>query len=290
MYFNDQTTVYFDQQFMPANDCKVTVYAQALHYGYAVFEGIKSYNTAKGARIFKAEEHYERFILSAQKLSMPCDYDVDSLVKITYELLERNRLTDAYIRPLLFADIPNMGLALPERSCLFIAAWDWGTNYLGTTQKRLGISTICRPNPTAFDLEAKAAGHYVNSIMASAEARKRGFDEALLLDTNGYIAEGSGSNFFYEKDGQLYTSPKGSILPGITRSVVIQLAKQEGITVNETLFTPAQLEGLDGAFLTGTAAEVVGVASIDDYVCQKSYQDTIGYRLAARYSILVRES
>lgn len=290
MYFNDQTTVYFDQQFISANDCKVSVYAQALHYGYAVFEGIKSYNTPKGTRIFKAREHYERLLFSAQTLSLPCDYDVDSLVKITYELLERNNLTDAYIRPLLFADAPNMGLALPERSCLFIAAWDWGTNYLGTTLKRLGISTICRPNPAAFKLEAKAAGHYVNSIMASAEARKRGFDEALLLDTNGYIAEAPGSNFFYEKDGQLHTPPKGSILPGITRSVVMQLAAQEGITVNETLFTPAQLEGLDGAFLTGTAAEVVGVASIDNYTCQKPYQDTIGYRLAERYRILVRES
>ncbi|UOR06082.1 branched-chain amino acid transaminase [Hymenobacter aerilatus] len=288
MYFTADTVVFLDGQFIPATQAQCSLYVPSLHYGHAVFEGIRAYQTANGPRVFKAKEHYERLQYSCRAIHMPLAYSVEELTALTYELLEKNNLTNAYIRPLVYAAEPSMGIKTPATSSLFLAAWEWD-KYLGDQLMRLTISPYERPNPKAVPIEAKVSGHYANSIIASHEAKSRGYDEALLLDMNGYVAEGPGSNFFYEWDGALYTAPAGNILQGITRNTIIGLARDMGIPVFEEFFTPETLHHATGAFLTGTAAEVVGVASIDDHVFETPYEETIGAKLAAAYAALVRE-
>jgi branched-chain amino acid aminotransferase len=286
MYFTSNTVAFVDGEFVSAEQATVGVYAQSLHYGYAVFEGIRAYRTPEGTRIFKAREHYERFHYSCQAIGLPLTYSVEELTEISYELLEKNNLQDAYIRPLAYAATPNMSLKCATTGNLLIAVWDWG-KYLGDQALRLTISPYERPNPKAVPIEAKVAGHYANSIIASSEAKGRGYDEALLLDMHGHVAEGPGANFFFERDGELFTPPAGSILRGITRNTIIDLAREAGIRVTETFFRPEELRGAAGAFMTGTAAEVVGVASVDDIVFEKPFSETLGAELARRYSALV---
>ncbi|MCB2375969.1 branched-chain amino acid transaminase [Hymenobacter sp. BT635] len=286
MYFNSNTVAFLDGEFVPASEATCGVYAQSLHYGYAVFEGIRAYNTPQGSQIFKAREHYERLHYSCKAIGLPLEYSVEELTQISYQLLEKNGLTDAYLRPLVYAATPNMSLKHATTSNLLLAVWEWG-KYLGDQSLRLTISPYERPNPKAVPIEAKVAGHYVNSIIASSEAKGRGYDEALLLDMNGYVAEGPGANFFFEKNGELFTAPAGSILRGITRNTIIDLAREAGITVHEQFFTPVALQGAVGAFMTGTAAEVIGVSSVDEVVFEKPFADTIGARLASRYHDLV---
>ncbi|TGD79842.1 branched-chain amino acid transaminase [Hymenobacter wooponensis] len=286
MYFTSNTIAFLDGEFVPAEQATCGVYAQSLHYGYSVFEGIRAYNTPAGTRIFKAEEHYERLHYSCKAVGLPLEYSVEELTRISYEVLERNNLTDAYIRPLVYAATPNMSLKAATSSNLLIAVWEWG-KYLGDQSLRLTISPYERPNPKAVPIEAKVGGHYVNSIIASTEAKGRGYDEALLLDMNGYVAEGPGANFFFERDGELYTAPQGSILRGITRNTIIDLAREAGITVHEKFFKPEELRTASAAFMTGTAAEVIGIASVDDVVFEKSFQHSIGGMLASHYHALV---
>ena len=286
MYFDSNTLVFLDGEFIPAEQATCGVYAQSLHYGYAVFEGIRAYNTAQGARIFKAREHYERLHYSCSAIGLPLSYSVAELTEISYTLLAKNNLTDAYIRPLAFAATPHMTLTTPATGNLLMAVWHWG-KYLGNQSLRLTVSPYERPNPKAVPIEAKVSGHYVNSIIASSEAKGRGFDEALLLDMNGYVAEGPGANFFFEKDGGLFTAPQGSILRGITRNTIIDLAREAGISVTEKFFTPDELHGATGAFYTGTAAEVVGIAAIDELEFETPFSETLGARLGEQYRALV---
>lgn len=289
MYFNSNTLAFLDGQFVKAEQATGNLLGQSLHYGYSVFEGIRSYKTAAGTQIFKAKEHYERLHYSAQAIGLPLTYSVEELVEITYQLLEANKLSDAYIRPLVFAGEPFMGLTAPAKSNVYIAAWAWG-KLLGNKSLRLMVSPYQRPNPKAVPIEAKVSGHYANSIMASTHARTEGYDEALLLDMKGYVAEGPGANFFYEKEGALYTAPVGSILRGITRATIIELAKDAGIEVYERFFTPDALKEASGAFMTGTAAEVVGVASVNEWEFKRPFDETIGGFLADRYKANVTGS
>ncbi|RTQ50014.1 branched-chain amino acid transaminase [Hymenobacter gummosus] len=286
MYFTSNTVAFVDGEFVAAEQASVGVYAQSLHYGYAVFEGLRAYHTPGGTRIFKPQEHFERFHYSCQAIGLPLNYSVAELTEISYRLLEINGLSDAYIRPLAYAATPNMTLKCAAAGNLLVAVWDWG-KYLGDQSLRLTISPYERPNPKAVPIEAKVAGHYANSIIASSEAKGRGFDEALLLDMHGYVAEGPGANFFFERDGELFTPPAGSILRGITRNTIIDLAREAGIRVTEKFFRPEELRGATGAFMTGTAAEVVGVASVDDIVFEKPFSQTLGAGLARLYTALV---
>lgn len=286
MYYNENTIIFLDREFIKAKDAKTDLYSQTLHYGNGVFEGIRSYNTPQGTKIFKAKEHYERLIYSAEKMNINIDYTVDELTKYTYETLEKNNLKDAYIRPLVYLGAV-MGLTTSTETHLMIAVWEWG-RYLGNTLLKATISDYQRPNPKSCHVEAKVSGHYINSILATNDAKAKGFMEPILLDCNGYIAEGGGSNFFYEKDGVIYTPPKGNILPGITRQTVIDLAQNIGITVKEELFTFNDLKNIrpDSAFLTGTAAEVAGISEIDDLTFNKEWEDTIGFKLSEAYKKL----
>jgi branched-chain amino acid aminotransferase len=285
MYYDDNTVIYFKGSFVKAAEAKTDLYGQSLHYGYAVFEGIKSYKTNEGVRIFKAKEHYDRLRRSADLVHIPFEYTTQQLIDLSYEVLERNGFGDAYLRPLLICS-PNMGLSKGKESYLAIEAWEWNNGYLAN-KMRIMTSSYERPNPKAFHVEAKVSGHYVNSILACQEAKDAGYDEALVLDSNGYVAESSGANVFYEKDGMLYTPAKGSILPGITRATVFDICHELDIPVKETFFTPAEMRGADAAFFCGTAAEVVALDSLDDVPFTKNWEESLSALVQKAYRNLV---
>ncbi|UKB85289.1 branched-chain-amino-acid transaminase [Chryseobacterium sp. MEBOG06] len=286
MYYNDNTVIYFDGNFMKASEAGTDLYGQSLHYGYSVFEGIKSYSTEHGTRIFKAEEHYERLKRSAELMHIPFNYSVEQLTELTYELLDRNGFTDAYIRPLVTCS-PNMSLSKGKKSYLSLLAWEWSNGYLADKMKIM-TSEFQRPNPKAFKVEAKVGGHYVNSILACQDAKDKGYDEALVLDENGYVAESSGANVFYEKDGVLFTPAKGSILPGITRQTVFEICDELDIPVQEKFFTSEEMQGADAGFFCGTAAEIVALDSLDDIPFTRNWEDTVSNKVQQAYSKLVR--
>jgi len=287
MYYNKNTTLYLNGKFIKATDASTDLYSQTLHYGYGVFEGIRAYQTVNGTKIFKAVDHYERLRKSAELINIPFQYDTDELIRVTYQLLKKNNLTDAYIRPLVYCS-PNMSLTQPKEVYLMICAWEWG-KYLGDNLLKLCLSSYQRPNPNSVKVEAKVTGHYVNSILATSEAKVRGYDEALMLDMNGNVAEAPGANFFYEKDNVLYTSPLGHILPGITRQTVINICRELEIPVKEKFFKPELLEEADSAFLCGTAAEVVGVESIDAKPFRKPWSESLGTVIQEAYKCQVLE-
>lgn len=231
MYYNNETFIFKDGEFIKVHDAKTSIYGQTLHYGNGVFEGIRSYETPEGAKIFKAKEHFDRLKFSAESMYLTLDYSSEDLEKITYKILEQNRLGDAYIRPLVYYG-ESMSLLPSEESHIVIMAWNWG-KFLGDKTIRLKLSSFQRPNPKSCVVEAKVCGHYINSILATTEAKKEGYDEALLTDMHGFVAEGPGANLFYEKDGKLYTPSLGNILNGITRKTIIDLARKTGYEVIE---------------------------------------------------------
>lgn len=246
MYYNNDSVIFLDGKFVKANQSSTDLYSQTLHYGYGVFEGIRAYDTKNGTRVFKAQEHYERLKKSCELVNIPFDYSTLELVDSTYKLLKENGFSDAYVRPLVFCD-QNMSLTKPNNVSIMICAWEWGA-YLGDKQLRLTISSYCRPHPRSIKIEAKVCGHYVNSILATSEAKEKGYDEALLLDSDGYLAEGPGANLFFEKDGVLLTPKLGNILPGITRATVLELAEKLNIKVKQGLYNPQDLLNADSAF------------------------------------------
>src|SRR5689334_22141264 len=261
MYYTKDTILYLNGKFIKAVDAHTDLYSQTLHYGFGVFEGIRAYNTMNGVKIFKAFEHYERLRKSCALVNIPLQYDTEELIQITYQLLEKNDLSDAYIRPLVYCG-PNMQLTQPNDVFLMLAAWEWG-KYHGDKLLKLCVSSYQRPNPNSLKVDAKVTGHYVNSILATSEAKVRGYDDALMLDMNGFVAEAPGANFFMEKDGALYTPSLGHILPGITRQTVINICRELDIPVHEKKITVEDLESAESAFLCGTAAEITGIESID---------------------------
>ncbi len=285
MYYNESTIIFLNDEFVKASDAKTGLYDQSLHYGYAVFEGIRSYQTKNGTQIFKAEEHYERLKYSAESVSIPYEHDTEELIDISYQVLSKNNLQDAYLRPLVFCP-PNMNLQKAKKSSIMIAAWEWGA-YLGNNLLSVMTSSYQRPNPKGFKIHAKVSGHYVNSIMACQEAKDNGFDEALLLDANGFVAEGPGANIFFEKDGKLFTPPAKNILPGITRATVIDICDELNIDVQEKLFTTDELKNADAAFFCGTAAEVIGWKSLDDINFTLPWNETVSKTIQEAYKCKV---
>ncbi|HVU54195.1 MAG TPA: branched-chain amino acid transaminase [Puia sp.] len=287
-YYNENTVLWLDGNIVKASEAKTDLYGQSLHYGYAVFEGIRSYRTAAGlTRIFKEVEHYERLRRSAEALNMPYRYSTRELIEATYEILEKNKLQDAYIRPVVYGPA-NMSFNPNTESYTVIQVWEMAP-FLGEKLLRVMTSSFQRPNPKGFKIEAKASGHYVNSILASQEAKGKGFDEALLTDMNGFIAEGPGANMFFEKDGKLFTPAPGNILPGITRATVLEIATGLGIPVEEGQYTIQQLKTADAAFFCGTAAEVIGWESIDDTKFPAPWKDTVGRKVQQAYMDRVTE-
>ncbi|EDP96664.1 branched-chain amino acid transaminase [Kordia algicida OT-1] len=281
MYYKENSIIYHNGTFMHPEKASGNLYSQALHYGNGVFEGIRAYKTKFGTKIFKATEHYERLKYGAEVMGIPFNHTIEELVNITYQLLEKNNLQDAYIRPILTTG-SNMSLLTSDESVLTIQCWEWG-KYMGDKLLKVKTSRFERPNPKSCFVEAKVTGHYTNSILSTNEAKNAGYDEALLLDMNGNVAECSGANVFMEKNGKLYTPKRGHIMAGITRSTIIEICKEEGFSVEEKHFTLAELKQADSAFFTGTAAEVVGLKSLDDYHFPLSWEASLGYKLMKLY-------
>jgi branched-chain amino acid aminotransferase len=288
MYYNEHTIIYHNGEFVKATDAKTDFYGQSLHYGYAVFEGIRSYKTENGkTKIFKEVEHFDRLKKSAEALNMPYGFNTHELIAASYQVLEKNNFQDAYIRPVVYAPA-NMSFNPNKESFIVIEAWKMEP-FLGEKLIRVMTSSFERPNPKGFKIHAKATGHYVNSILASQEAKAAGYDEALLNDMNGFVAEGPGANVFFEKDGKLFTPATGNILPGITRATVIELCHELNIPVEEKLFTTAELKEADAAFFCGTAAEVIGWESIDEFKFPVAWNQTVGKIIQDAYKNKVIE-
>ncbi|HVZ26620.1 MAG TPA: branched-chain-amino-acid transaminase [Sediminibacterium sp.] len=288
-YYHQHTIVYLDGNFVPVSGATTDLYSQSLHYGYAVFEGIRSYRTVSGeTRIFKADAHFNRLAASAKALNMPYPWEKQALIDATYRLLAQNNLQDAYIRPLVFAPA-NMSFQLNTESHIVIQVWQMAP-FLGEKMLRVTTSPYQRPNPAAFPIEAKASGLYVNSILASQEAKARGYDEALLHDMQGYVAEAPGANLFFEKGGTLFTPATGNILPGITRATVLELCDELHIPVEEGSYHTKDIYGADAAFFCGTAAEIIGMASLDDHAFSLPWEQSQSRLLQQAYTALVKEN
>ncbi len=287
-YYNENTILFLNGEYVKATEAKIDLYSQSLHYGYSVFEGIRSYKTVTGeTKIFKAEEHYDRLRNSALAMNMPYTWSNEELIDATYEVLKRNNLQDAYIRPLVYAPM-NMSFVKNEVSYIVIEVWEMAP-FFGDKLLRIMTSSFQRPNPKGFKITAKAGGHYVNSILASQEAKAKGYDEALLTDMNGFVAEGVGANMFYEKDGKLFTPATGNILPGITRATVLEICGELGFDVEEKQITLEEIKEADAAFFCGTAAEVIGWDSFDNVKFKKNWNDTLSKQIQAAYSARVVE-
>ena len=262
--------IWMNGEFVPWDNAKVHVLSHGLHYGTGVFEGIRAYGTERGTAVFRHREHLKRLARSAQLYYMELPYSVEELREATHELIRRNGLTSCYVRPLAFRGYGEMGLFAQSAPIdVIVAVWPWGS-YLGEEGKRTGIrckvSSWRRISGDSLIPHAKASGQYLNSILAKVESANAGYEEAILLDVHGNVSEGSGENVFIVREGVLATpGHSSSILDGITRRSVIQIATDLGYPVTERDIARAELFLADEVFLTGTAAELVPVREVDDY-------------------------
>lgn len=267
--FTDEGKIWYNGAFVDWKEAKVHVLSHGLHYGSGVFEGIRCYATEKGSFIFRLKEHVDRMYRSAEAYEMEIPYTRGEIEEAIKETIRVNGLDACYIRPIAFFGYHHLGLN--PTGCpvdCAIAVWPWGA-YLGEEAAEGGIRCTFSPwrriDPNTLPVKSKAVGHYLNSILASLDAKERGFGEAILLDTKGYVAEGPGENVFAVKNGVLYTpEADSSILPGITRASVIELAQDMGYEVVEKRMTKEELLSADEAFFTGTAAEIAPIREIDD--------------------------
>ena len=252
-------------------DAKVHVLTHGLHYGTGVFEGIRAYETDKGTAIFRHHDHIDRLFKSAELYYMPIPYTLEELRAATHELIAANELRECYIRPIVFRGYGQMGLyPLDAPVEVSIAAWPWGA-YLGEDGKHHGVrakvASWRRIPHDALIPHAKASGQYLNSVLAKIEASKAGYQEAILLDSRGFVCEGSGENVYAIRDGSIVTPPHAAgILDGISRKSIIQIAGDLGFEVIERNLVRAELTLADEVFMSGTAAELVPVREIDDHV------------------------
>jgi branched-chain amino acid aminotransferase len=266
--FTGEGKIWLNGTFVEWKDAKVHVLVHGLHYGSGVFEGIRCYATEQGAFIFRLKEHLDRMYRSAAAYQMEIPYTRDEMGEAIKGTIRINKLDACYIRPIAFFGYHHLGLN--PTGCpvdCAVAVWPWGA-YLGEDVAEGGIRCTISPwrriDPSTLPVTVKATGHYLNSILASLDAKARGFGEAILLDTRGYVAEGPGENIFIVKEGVLYTpEAESSILPGITRASVIELARDMGYTIVEKRITKEELCAADEAFFTGTAAEMAPIREID---------------------------
>ena len=258
-----------DGELVGFEDATVHVLSNALHYGTGVFEGIRAYETPDGTAIFRLREHIERLFRSCRAYGIPLQRSVDELIEVCRQIVSVNELESGYIRPLVYYELGSMGLnPANSRVRVMVAAWRWGT-YLGDEGVargiRVRISSWRRIHQSSFIPVAKGTGQYLNSVLAKQEAVATGYDEALLLNMDGNVSEGSGENLFLVRDAQVFTPPvSAGILDGITRASVIELLGSEGVEVKEANLTRGDLYNADELFLTGTAAEVTPIREVDD--------------------------
>ncbi|MDQ6951283.1 MAG: branched-chain amino acid transaminase [Mariprofundales bacterium] len=259
--------IWMDGEMVPWRDAKVHVLTHTLHYGMGVFEGVRAYETDKGAAIFRLDEHTNRLFRSAKIMNMPMPFDHATIQQAQIDSVRKNGLKSAYLRPIVFYGSEGMGLRADNLKVhVAIAAWEWGA-YLGEDAINNGIrirtSSYTRHHVNISMCKAKACGNYINSMLALTEALRDGYDETLLLDVEGFVAEGSGENIFILRDNVLYTPDLTSALDGITRATIMQLATEGGIKVVEKRITRDEVYIADEAFFTGTAAEVTPIREVD---------------------------
>ena len=260
--------IWLDGELVPWREAKVHVLTHTLHYGMGVFEGVRAYETDRGPAIFKLQEHTRRLFNSAKILRMEIPWDYDTLCEVQKQVVRENKLDSAYLRPMCFYGSEGMGLRADNLSvhCM-VAAWEWGA-YLGKENMERGIriktSSFTRHHVNISMCKAKANGQYMNSMLALQEALQDGYDEALLLDNEGYVAEGSGENFFIVRDGKIYTPDLTSALDGITRQTVLTLADEIGVPILEKRITRDEVYISDEAFFSGTAAEITPIREVDN--------------------------
>jgi branched-chain amino acid aminotransferase len=268
---NEAEFIWMNGEIVRWEDARIHVLTHALHYGSGVFEGIRAYETERGTAVFRHQDHLQRLKRSADLYYMDLPYSLEKLREATHELIRQNNLRSCYIRPIAFRGYGEMGLfPLNTPVEVVIAVWPWGA-YLGEEGQKRGIrakvASWRRMSADSFIPQAKACGQYLNSILAKVESAKAGYDEAILLDDDGLVSEGSGENVFVVRDGQIATPPSAaSILDGITSRSVVQIAADLGFEVVGRDITRGELYQADEVFLTGTAAEVVPVREIDDHV------------------------
>jgi branched-chain amino acid aminotransferase len=261
--------IWMNGELVDWNDAKVHVGVHGLHYGSGVFEGIRAYETDKGSAVFRLSDHLRRLDNSARLLHMQLPYSLEELRAACHGLIGANGLPECYLRPIAFFGYGELGVsAVGNPVDVVIMSWPWGA-YLGEDGLKNGIrakiSSWERIGPNVIPHVAKATGVYLNSMLAVTEANRAGYDEAILLTAEGYVADGSGENVFIVKNGELYTPDLStSILPGITRDTVIQIAQDLGYTVHEKSLIRSDLYLADEAFMTGTAAEVTPLSAVDD--------------------------
>lgn len=259
--------IWLDGEMVPWREAKTHVLTHTLHYGMGVFEGVRAYNAQQGTSIFRLKEHTDRLFNSAKIMRMEIPYSKDVLNEAQRQVVRENKLETAYLRPMCFYGSEGMGLRADNlKTHVMIAAWTWGA-YLGNDAMEKGIriktSSYTRHHVNIAMCKAKANGNYINSMLALREALDDGYDEALLLDVEGFVAEGSGENFFVVKDGVIYTPDLTSALDGITRRTLLAMAKDLGIEVREKRITRDEVYIADEAFFTGTAAEVTPIRELD---------------------------
>jgi branched-chain amino acid aminotransferase len=294
MPFEKTDKIWMDGQFVDWDAAQVHVLTHALHYGSGVFEGIRAYPTPRGVAVFRLTDHVERLFRSAEVLMMDVPFTRPQIVDACKEAVVVNRMDDGcYLRPLLYLGYGEIGLnTIPCRTQATVAVWPWPA-YLGEAAAaagvRMKVASWRRQDPTAVPTSAKATGFYVNSSLAKVEALKAGYDEAIMLNTQGYVAECTGENLFLVRGGRVLTPPTSAgILEGITRDSVIVIARDLGYEVVETPILRGDLYGADEVFCTGTAAEIVPVREIDDRAIGSGARGPITQKIQETYSAVVR--
>ncbi len=260
--------IWKDGQLVDWRDANLHMLTHSLHYGMAVFEGVRAYKTVDGTAIFRLKEHTQRLYNSAKIFQMTIPYDMETLMEAQKEVVRANQLESCYLRPLAWIGSEKMGVSARGNTIhVGIAAWPWGA-YLGEDGIKRGIrvktSSFTRHHVNVSMVRAKASGYYINSILANQEVTAEGYDEALLLDTEGYVSEGAGENVFIIKNGKIYTPDLASCLDGITRDAVVTMARDLGIEVIEKRITRDEVYCADEAFFTGTAAEITPIRELDN--------------------------
>ncbi len=283
--------IWYDGKMVPWREATTHVLTHTLHYSMGVFEGVRAYETPDGTAIFRLEEHTKRLFNSAHILGMKMPFDQATINEATRAVVRENNLTSGYIRPMAFYGSEAMGISAKNLSVhVIVAAWPWGA-YLGKEALENGIrvktSSFSRHHSNVTMCRAKANGNYMNSILAHREAEHDGYDEALLLDVDGFVAEGSGENVFIVRDGKLYTPDPSSALIGLTRDTIMQLASEIGIEVVEKRITRDEVYIADEAFFTGTAAEVTPIRELDNRTIGKGSRGPITEKLQSLYFDLV---
>ena len=283
--------IWFDGEMVDWRDAKIHVLTHTLHYGMGVFEGLRAYKAEQGTAIFRLQAHTDRLFESAAIMNMEIPFDADTLNKAQCAAVKENNLESAYVRPMCFYGSEGMGLRADNLKVhVMVAAWEWGA-YLGQEALENGIrirkSTFIKNDSHPSMYLAKANGNYINSMLALDEAMSKGYDEALLLDSKGNVAEGSGENIFMIKEGVLYTPTLTASLNGITRNTIITLAKELGYDVIETTMKIEELYDADEVFFTGSAAEVTPIREIDDISIGNGSRGPITEKLQTMYFDLV---